>query len=520
MTLGQNRQIRHYLFALLCFLSLICIGLILVPIVFQNDTFYTIKIGERIATQGLLPIDDFTFLDGLLYTYPHWLYDYGIYLVYQLGGFKAVYLSSIMLMMILGGLLFFISARISNNQFVTYFIVCATLANLSLNFTARAQMVTYILFIAEYGILYFYAQQKINRIVFFIAMMMISTLIVNIHCAVWLLFFLIGLPFVMEKIVTHYLLKKTYPLSSRIVDIANTQYSALFILITLVISVLAGFLTPLGDTPFTYLIKTYQGVSTSLISEHQPLVPIKNIGFLIFGVQMAYLLFFSRCQFFTRELLLLLGLTLLTILSVRQSAILFLMNALIAPRLLTQAFEESSPKRLMFYTRNIGTVKGIIISLLILLPICYAGTITMANKAKVTTFSETDEGSIYALNYDDHYPVKAMDYFIANEIDPKTARIYADYALGSYVLFRGYHPMVDSRADLYTIEFNHKQDYLKDIIKLTGFNVHYDAFFNQFEINYVLLSKNDPLNTFIQHDGLYPTIYEDNEFVLYHILRS
>ena len=40
------------------------------PIVFQNDTFYTIKIGELIFNKGIDMQDHFT-IHNLPYTYPH-----------------------------------------------------------------------------------------------------------------------------------------------------------------------------------------------------------------------------------------------------------------------------------------------------------------------------------------------------------------------------------------------------------------------------------------------------------------
>lgn len=54
------------------------------PIVFQNDTFYTIKIGELIFNKGIDMQDHFT-IHNLPYTYPHWLYDLIIYLIYNTG---------------------------------------------------------------------------------------------------------------------------------------------------------------------------------------------------------------------------------------------------------------------------------------------------------------------------------------------------------------------------------------------------------------------------------------------------
>jgi len=44
----------------------------------------------------------------------------------------------------------------------------------------------------------------------------------------------------------------------------------------MVICVLMGFITPLKDTPFTYLYKTMQGNTTQNISEHLPMTLINN----------------------------------------------------------------------------------------------------------------------------------------------------------------------------------------------------------------------------------------------------
>ena len=55
------------------------------PKTLQNDTFYTIKIGEYIYNNGIsnLTEDVFSWHD-LPYTYPHWLYDLGVFIVYNI----------------------------------------------------------------------------------------------------------------------------------------------------------------------------------------------------------------------------------------------------------------------------------------------------------------------------------------------------------------------------------------------------------------------------------------------------
>ena len=57
------------------------------PVTFQNDTYYTIKVGEHIAEYGIDMQDPFSWHQDLAYTYPHWLYDLITYMIYSAFGF-------------------------------------------------------------------------------------------------------------------------------------------------------------------------------------------------------------------------------------------------------------------------------------------------------------------------------------------------------------------------------------------------------------------------------------------------
>ncbi len=78
----DKTKIRFHILAILL-IAIFCFAVS--PVILQNDTFYTIKIGEHIAKHGIDMKDPFSY-HGLKYTYPHWLYDLGIYLIYSIGG--------------------------------------------------------------------------------------------------------------------------------------------------------------------------------------------------------------------------------------------------------------------------------------------------------------------------------------------------------------------------------------------------------------------------------------------------
>lgn len=78
----DNKSIRFNIMAILL-IAIFCFSIS--PVTLQNDTFYTIKIGEHILQNGIDMHDPFSYHD-ISYTYPHWLYDVGIYLIYNAGG--------------------------------------------------------------------------------------------------------------------------------------------------------------------------------------------------------------------------------------------------------------------------------------------------------------------------------------------------------------------------------------------------------------------------------------------------
>ena len=75
-------------------MAIVCIAIFataMAPISLQNDTFYTIKIGQYIMENGISQFDPFSWHENLPYTFPHWLYDVMIGEIYNIGGMFGIY---------------------------------------------------------------------------------------------------------------------------------------------------------------------------------------------------------------------------------------------------------------------------------------------------------------------------------------------------------------------------------------------------------------------------------------------
>ena len=131
----------------LIWISIFALGMVRKAL--QNDTFYTIKIGELILNNGIDMMDHFSFHAGLAYTYPHWLYDVFIYFIYSLFGLTGVYVSSIVLLIILLAIVFKTDNLVCNSKLVAAFATFICALSISGFVTARAQLVSFILFVVQ-----------------------------------------------------------------------------------------------------------------------------------------------------------------------------------------------------------------------------------------------------------------------------------------------------------------------------------------------------------------------------------
>ena len=261
-------------YILISLITIIILCIILSPITFQNDTFYTIKIGQYIINNGIDMLDHFSF-HNLTYTYPHWLYDVVIYLIYNIGGYLLLYISNIIFFIVLTLLIFYFNYKNNNSKFVSLIFTILSIIMLSSYIATRAQLVSYIVFILEYIFITNYLKNSKGK--YLIGLFLLSLILCNIHVAVWPFYFIIYIPFIVEYIIAK-ITKKNKFLNIEIKKNDNVKK----LVIIMFISLLAGFLTPIKDTPFTYLLNTMQGSSQSYIEEHLPPSILGKISLTIF----------------------------------------------------------------------------------------------------------------------------------------------------------------------------------------------------------------------------------------------
>ena len=541
---------------LILLIAIFCISIS--PKTLQNDTFYTISIGKHIIEEKQIDMKDpFSWHENLPYTYPHWLYDVIIYLIYNAGGMEGIYISTCIFCAILGIVLYKTNSKISGNKYISFIIAILSIYILRGFIAARAQLVTFILFVLT---LYFIEQfLKTKKKRYAIGLIAIPILIANLHTAVWPFYFVIYLPYIAEyiiELIAEFILEGKSEIFFLKLQIKRTKNeekknnyenklkqkvekaekikqkrknneiyklklerndNVKWLILIMTICAFTGLLTPLGPTtPYTYLIKTMQGNTTNNINEHLPMTLVQHEEILCVIVVYLAILIFTKCKIYLRDLLMLGGLTYLMLRTRRQQTMFILLGSFIANKMICELIREyfkDEIKKVSDKTKAIATLVTIFV---------FCGSVI------IYAFNEIDKKEHEEYVDQSAYPVDAST-FILTDLDYKNIRIYNEYNYGSYMLYRGIPVFIDSRCDLYAPEYNTPtgnvedgQDIFMDFLKSSNIDVFYEDIFKKYNITHCILYRNSKMNLIIENtnNGEYNKIYQDKFFVIYEVMYN
>ena len=546
-----NSIIKFNIMAIIL-IAIFCIAL--TPVTLQNDTFYTIKIGEHIVKDGIDMQDPFSWHENLAYTYPHWAYDVITYFIYNSFGMTGIYVTTCILSAILGISIYLVNTKLAKNQILSFLITIGVMYLIRGYIAARAQLVTFILFILTIFFIEKFLESKKKR--YAIGLIIIPILIANLHLAVFPFYFVLYLPYIAQYIIACFaetiIYRKTTvrQLKNKIKKLSkmenqeeklseakkelkeleekidkikikrskelqnpykiklNRNDNVKWLILIMIICLFTGLLTPLGTTPYTYLVKTMQGNTTQNINEHLPMTITNETEVICTLILFLAMLIFTKVKIRLSDLFMLGGLCYLMLASRRQITMFALVCSLIFNRLIMDLISQYTKIKLEDIMKKITSAIGIISISIIMLGFSYY----MA-KDKIND-SYIDEST---------YPVQACDY-ILNNIDLGQARFYNEYNYGSYMLYRGIPVFIDSRADLYAPEFsgNKDEDIFSDFINTSSISKYYEDTFEKYNITHVILGKKSKTNLIINksHDENYKEIYSDDNFVIYERLNA
>lgn len=467
--------------------KLLVLTMLLLPVVMysikgfnlDNDFWFLINTGKYILNNGFIHIEPFTIHDNLNYISQQWLTDIIFYKIYNSFNIYGMYILIIISNILITYIMYKLCLLVSNNKIklslFTTIIINTMISNSFI--VTRPYVFDIILFTLELYILESYI--KYNNRNYLLGLPIISLLMINLHSSMWLMLFILLLPYYLGRINTKYTTKEKYNLKP--------------LIIVTIIMLLLGIINPYGIEAITYLFKSY-GIEyiNNLIFEMQPLTLTKSITSIVTYIFISIILISyyikKTKEINIRYLLLFLGTLCLTLLHYRGLMFLGITSTLsLCYNLKDYCHEEKRS------TRNI--TNEYIMPLILLIFLVF--TITNTN-----------------FKYEKDLSLSLVANYLDNNTN-KDIKIYTGYNEGGYLEYRGYKCYIDPRAEVFIKSINKKEDIFTEYYNLQMGYINYKKFLNKYNFDYLLL-KDDILETYIEEEPSYKKVYKtDEDYILY-----
>ena len=557
-------------FNLIIILMITLFAIATIPKTLQEDTYYMIKVGEYISANGMQVIQEriepFSWLDGMKYTYPHWLLDIIFYLIYNIYDFLGIYIFVLIIGILTYMLIYYTNIKVGKNNIISAIITVISIYLMQGFITARAQIITYICCILTVLFIERFIETTKKR--YLIGLFLVPILLANCHAALFPIYFVIYLPYIGEYLISYFTKQEIYNKRIQIKEkiiaihkkkieknkenknakvfniekiaikiekneaklkkkeqkleelqtklqtikkeektkqrkvIIKREENMKWLVIIFIICIFTGLLTPLKDIPYTYMIKSIKGNTMNFISEHQAVDLIHAIPTLVIMLITVALLFSNKIKIRLQDLFMLFGMTILALISYKQFPIFLICTMTIINKLSMQVIPEKIKEKVTKLIDKILSIKGMIYITLITIAI----TLWQYKKIAVQNYVDSSE-----------YPVQATKWLKDNyKIDKTKMKLFNDFNYGSYLLFNNIPVFIDGRADAYDPVFNgREEDSFLDYMQTSSLQVWYEDTFEKYEITHIITKTNSNFNIFLQRNIRYNKLYDDGTFIIY-----
>ena len=456
----------------------------------NNDSWFVLAEGRHIVNDGLFYTDALSMHQDLSITVQQYGFAACFWLIYSVAGPAGLYVMMLALNFIICLLIYKICMLLSDkNKNLSLVLMVLSDVVLALGFvTTRAQMVSYILFLALIYILELYVKTK--KVKYLWVAPLISLIQINMHASMWWLLIIVMLVYIIDSI--------------KAPKIHLQGYKTTPLIIAAIAMLLTGLINPYGTSMITYIFTSYGGGPIfGLVDEMKPFTLRSIFGVMLYimiaGVLILCIYGPTKKDIRMRHLLMFFGFFALGINSVKGMSELIL----VAYMPIAAAYKKIKVEKILY--SKTGRNALIMWSGVVAIPCAIAcAAILLPNLDNYP-----DKASFEGLNAIDESVEKS-------NLSKNDLKIYAGYNDGGYVEFRGYKSYLDPRAEVFLKNNNGKEDILQEYVDYITRTITTDEMLAKYDFDYLFVrSKDDP--AYQLDDKKYEILYSDenSETIIY-----
>lgn len=433
---------------------------------YDPDGYWHIKTGEWIYQHKQFPTHDIFSWYGmehnLTWLNHEWLFDLLDYLVYKLGGLNLVMWS----VAFFGGILFLLitwfSYIRSKHLSISLLISLVSILGLQPYLQPRPQIISFILLVSLCILL------EKKKWYWVLPIVVIGT---NMHGGFYPMYLVL---------ITYYSYKEKP--------------------ILILLSALAVLINPYGYDMYLYTIRN-QGsdIGGKYIMEAYKTAMADKENKIILASYFLLILATHNIKVKWQDALIVFSVAGLTFMAQRHVVFAYLLIMPILSPYVWEKGEKVAQKLSDLSSRRISSsyVYYGIVEVMFIIFIAYG----FANLKNVTANNLTPEAM---------YPTKAVTFIEEHNIN----RIYNDYNIGGYLLFKDIPTLTDGRADPFSEKFNNTT-ILRDCMEATKLASDYTKLLKDNNIKHLLIYKKGTMYNAVKNNPRFTEIYKDEYFVIY-----
>lgn len=446
----------------------------------DNDSWYVLAEGREIVENGVYYEDQLSMHEGLAVTVQNYGFAVIFYGIYSVFGSIGIYIGVLILNLILCYLIYKICMLLSNKN-VNLSLLIAVLTDLILGHwyvVTRAQVVSYCVLMLVIYLLELYVKTDKTKYLWWIPFL--SVLQINLHASVWPMMLLVMLVYIIDAF------------KSKKLHLQGYRKRPLFI--TLIVSLLVGFLNPYGLRMMTFIFTSY-GVSEAhdFILELHPFSLGNNYCILLYTTIVATMMlciFGKKQNVRMRWLLLIFGFLALGINTIKGMSylILVLLFPLAAVYKDVSIEKWSSRKARWMFASWSGILAAVLI---VIIPmVIIPKQIDGPSKETISAINELDAN--------------------IGEANKKSLKIYTCFDQGGFLEYRGYKPYIDPRMEVFLKVNNGKEDIFKEYYDFTEKKIKTEDFLKKYDFDYLIVEEYE--DYLYDYDGSdYELMYETKD---------
>ena len=453
----------------IAFLSLvIAFGTSYFVLIEQSDTYFVMNIGRHVLENGLPHVDPFTIHENLKLVAQQWLSGIFFWEAYKFWGVDGLRLANFVIGTILVVIHWRLCLFVSGGNKVLSLALTLVISLFAVpSIVSRPHVISAAILLSEVFFL-----EKFTRtgdFKFLLPLPVLSILLINFHAAMWLMAFVVSLPFFFVKSVRH----------------------VKFLLAAMAAVFLCGFINPYGLDAMTYVLHSYgvDLINRGVIEMRTPTA--HDLRGKIFYLSAAFIIFsLTKFKVPWRYIFLSGGIMFMTVMHARN----YILYYFLATFPLAYAWRDFNSKVLS--QKNLS---------LLMVALIIGGIFsTMLRTGKV------ESGGIYT---------DALKFLLKSE-HPENISLYVNQGYGGLAGMFGIKYYIDSRAEVFLPANNGRKNILKEYYDFTGGKIYYADFFARYDFTHIIIdSKTYFLYNELSHDKNFRVIYESERVKDYDVIR-